>query len=87
MLLNRDGLTVANLRFASNAEIDEHDAPMDIDVLVVSGSGFVSVDGTQSPVSAGQTVRWPSGVSHKLWTTNSTMETIMIERLYQLDAD
>ncbi|NKC00764.1 MAG: hypothetical protein GKR90_20025 [Pseudomonadales bacterium] len=84
VLLNRDGLTVANLRFAQNANIDEHDAPMDIDAICVSGSGFVSVAGEVSELSAGQTVHWPANEMHKLWTTDTTMETIMVERVYQV---
>ncbi len=87
VLINRDGLTIANLRFGKGAEIDEHDAPMDIDVIVMAGSGFVSLDGATSEVSLGQTIFWPRGKAHKLWTTNSTMETIMVERIYQTKTD
>ena len=83
VLLHSDGLVVANLRFGTDAEIDEHDAPMDIDAIIVSGSGYVLIDGVESEVSAGQIVRWPKGKSHKLWTASSTMETIMVERTYQ----
>ncbi|MEM7366869.1 MAG: cupin domain-containing protein [Pseudomonadota bacterium] len=85
--MQREGILVANLRFATHAEIDEHDAPMDIDVLVLSGAGYVSVDGAQAQVRAGQTVRWPAGKQHKLWTTTTTMETIMVERLNQVTDD
>ena len=85
VLLDREGIVLANLRFNEYAEIDEHDAPVDIDVVVVTGSGFVSVEGTQAEVAAGQTISWPKGKMHKLWTTTSSMETIMIERVFQLD--
>ena len=83
MLLHRDGLVVAHLRFGTNAEIDEHDAPMDIDAICVSGTGFVSLDGQHFPFEAGQSVLWPKSSLHKLWTTSDRMETIMVERIYQ----
>ena len=86
MLLNTDGIVVANLRFGEYAEIDEHDALMDINVIVTSGDGFVSIDGNQSQIAAGQSVSWPKSKLHKLWTTSSTMETIMIERVFQIDS-
>ncbi len=84
VLLNREGLILANLRFGKNAEIDEHDAPMDIEAIVVSGSGFVSVGGETSAVAAGESVFWPKGKSHKLWTTSTRMETMMVERVHQI---
>lgn len=36
-------MATAMLRFALYATIDEHDAPIDIDVLCLSGTGWVSV--------------------------------------------
>lgn len=80
VLLAKDGLAVANLRFGRDATIDRHDAPFDIDVICVAGSGFASIDDDEFPIKAGQTVRWPRNRGHCLWTTDDTMETIMIER-------
>jgi len=31
-------------------------------------------------IRQGQNVRWPRDVQHCLWTTDDTMETIMVER-------
>ena len=83
VLLNRDGISVANLRFGRVAEIDEHDAPYDIDAICIAGAGFVSIEGHTSEFVAGQSVKWPKHMNHKLWTTTSSMETIMIERIFQ----
>ena len=80
LLLSRDGISVANLRFASTATIDPHSAPFDIDVICVQGAGFTSVAEVTQPINAGQTVRWPKDEVHCLWTDGQTMETIMIER-------
>lgn len=80
VLLAKDGLALANLRFGENATIHRHAAPFDIDVICVSGSGFFSIDDEQFALKAGETVRWPKNRDHCLWTKESTMETIMVER-------
>lgn len=79
VLLRRQGLIVANLRFAAGATIDRHSAPHDIDVVCVAGSGFTSVGDQTSPLRAGHTVRWSAGVDHCLWTDGEGMETLMLE--------
>lgn len=81
VLLRRDGLLIANLRFATNAWIDEHDASFDIDVVCLEGLGFVSVNGEPQTFAAGQRVFWPRGCLHKLWTESYEMQTLMIERV------
>lgn len=80
VLLFKDGIVIANLRFGRNATIDRHDAPFDIDVICMSGSGFASVDDEAFALVAGQTIRWPRNRDHCLWTADDTMETIMVER-------
>ena len=80
VLLGKDKLSVANLRFAESATIDKHSAPFEIDVLCMAGSGFTSLDDDVAPISAGESIRWPAGKQHCLWTETTTMETIMIER-------
>jgi quercetin dioxygenase-like cupin family protein len=80
VLLNRSGIVVANLRFAPGATIDEHSAPIEIDVICLDGQGFVSIDGKSSPLRAGDRVVWPAGVKHRLWTEQASMETLMVER-------
>ena len=80
VLLDRDGLVIAGLRFAKLASIGEHAAEIDIDVICVQGRGFVSVDSHSQPFSAGQQAFWPAGQLHRLWTAGSKMETLMVER-------
>jgi quercetin dioxygenase-like cupin family protein len=81
VFLKRAGIAVANLRFLPNASIDEHSASIEIDVICISGEGFVSVGKEVSPFRAGERVVWPAGVNHRLWTQHSEMETLMVERL------
>jgi quercetin dioxygenase-like cupin family protein len=81
VLLKRAGIAVANLRFSPNATIDEHKAPCDIDVICIEGEGFVSVGDLSSPFCAGESIVWPSGINHRLWTKGAEMETLMIERI------
>jgi quercetin dioxygenase-like cupin family protein len=80
VLLRTEGLFLANLRFGRAAAIDRHSAPHEIDVICVSGSGFTSVGDDEHGFHAGQTIRWPANVDHCLWTTDDSMETIMVER-------
>lgn len=80
VLLVRDGLAIANLRFGESATIDRHDASFDIDVLCIAGSGFTSVGDETFPIAQGETIRWPRNQEHCLWTIDETMETIMVER-------
>lgn len=72
-------MNVAMLRFDENAQIHEHDATIDIDVICIEGQGFVSVDGEESAFQAGEKVHWPAHKNHQLWTKNTTMVTLMLE--------
>jgi quercetin dioxygenase-like cupin family protein len=79
-LLHRSpALVLALLRFAPGGMIHEHDAPMDIDVVCLEGEGFVSVGEEQFPFRAGESVRWPAGAMHRLWTDGTEMTTLMVE--------
>ena len=80
VLSERHDLVLANLRFAPNATIDEHSASFEIDVVCLSGEGFVSIEHEQAPFRRGETVTWPARASHRLWTQGSPMEALMIER-------
>lgn len=77
---DEDGLLLAILRFAEHGTIHEHPGPVDTLVACLEGRGFTSVAGETSPIEAGQIVRWPKGVPHRLWTEDSTMMTLMVER-------
>lgn len=80
VVLMKEHLAIANLRFTSDATIDKHDAPFDIDVVCIAGSGFASIGDETYPLRHGQSIRWPQGRKHCLWTDGDTMETLMIER-------
>lgn len=78
-LLSQDHLELALLRFEKEATIHEHPADFDIDVICLGGSGFISVGKEQSPIFEGERVQWPAGKSHRLWTTDDEMLTLMVE--------
>jgi quercetin dioxygenase-like cupin family protein len=80
-LLARDGLAVAMLRLDAEATIDEHAAPHEIDVVCLEGEGFISVEDKVYTFQAGQTLTWPAGRLHRLWTAERGMVTLMVERL------
>ena len=46
VLLNTEGIVVANLRFAARANIDKHSAPYEIDVICIQGAGYTQVGDT-----------------------------------------
>ena len=80
VIVNDDDLVVATLRFAPHGTIHEHPGFTDTIVACLEGEGFTSVGAEVFPISAGQRVRWPPGIPHRLWTAESTMTTLMIER-------
>lgn len=80
VLLIEDDLSVAMLRFAKNGTIHEHAGEFDADVICLEGSGYASVEGARADLTAGQRVRWPAGKMHRLWTRESEMLTLMVER-------
>jgi quercetin dioxygenase-like cupin family protein len=79
LLLKRQGLAIANLRFGPCSSIDEHSAAFEIDVFCLAGEGFVSVAGKTQPFHCGEFVTWPAQVNHRLWTEDTSMETLMVE--------
>jgi quercetin dioxygenase-like cupin family protein len=76
----REDFFVAQLRFSEHATIQEHPGEHDTIVVCLEGEGFTSVADATAPLVEGQQARWPKGVTHRLWTENSTMTTIMVER-------
>jgi quercetin dioxygenase-like cupin family protein len=79
VLLEAPSLILATLRFAPQGSIDEHAAEFDIDVVCLSGEGFVSVGAERGALRSGERVHWPKGTDHCLWTETSAMETLMVE--------
>ena len=81
VLMVREGLGLAMLRFEPEATIDEHSAPAEIDVICLEGEGFISVEDRINAFAAGQWMTWPAGRVHRLWTADRGMITLMVERL------
>ncbi len=79
VLVAQPNFVLVLLRFASNATIHEHPAQWPIDVYCLEGSGKFSLGGKAAAISAGQRVRWPPDVPHRLWTEHATMTTLMVE--------
>ena len=79
VLLRTDNVVLSILRFENQASIHEHAGATEADVICLEGDGFVSVDGETSEFTAGQSIRWPAGLLHKLWTEDQTMQTLMVE--------
>jgi quercetin dioxygenase-like cupin family protein len=73
-------LGVAELRFSEHATITEHPGDTDTIVICIDGEGFTSVAGEIAAIREDEWVRWPKGIPHSLWTEDSTMTTLMIER-------
>ena len=80
-LLRLEYLGVAMLRFAPDGTIHEHPAPFPIDVVCLEGAGMTSLNGEAAPIRAGERVRWPADVAHRLWTEDSAMVTLMVEHV------
>jgi quercetin dioxygenase-like cupin family protein len=81
VLVREDDFFVAQLRFPEHASIDEHPGENDTIVVCLEGEGFTSVAGETAHLREGQQVRWPKDVVHGLWTEDSPMTTLMVERI------
>ena len=75
---------VATLRLDKRSNTDVHPAPYDIHVLCIDGSGFAMSGGEVATISSGESVLWPKGEEHNIYTEESPMTTIMVEHVHQL---
>lgn len=75
------GMGLARLRFSPGGTIHEHAAGFDIDVICLEGEGYTSIAGESAPIRAGEWIRWPASVPHRLWTIDSPMTTLMVEHV------
>ena len=80
VLVNEPTFFFSMLRFDANGTIHEHPGPNDTYVACLEGEGWTSVGDEQARIRAGQFVFWPRDVSHRLWTEDTTMTTLMYER-------
>jgi len=75
---------LAMLRLGENSHTDVHSAPYDIHVLCMQGSGFASSGDQVTEIKAGESVLWPKGEPHNIFTKGTTMETVMLEYVGQI---
>ena len=80
VLVREGDFFVAMLRFSRHATIHEHPGANDTLVVCVEGHGFTSVGGETAALRANERAFWPANVPHRLWTEDSTMTTLMVER-------
>lgn len=80
VLVREEDFFIAMLRFDPEGTIHEHPGPNDTIVVCIDGEGLTSVAGQVAPIRAGERVRWPKDVPHRLWTKGSPMTTLMVER-------
>jgi quercetin dioxygenase-like cupin family protein len=85
VLLVRQDIALALLRFSGEATIHQHSARFPIDVFCLDGQGHVLSGEEAATISAGEWLRWPAGVQHRLWTDGSSMTTLMVEHVGQAD--
>jgi quercetin dioxygenase-like cupin family protein len=81
VLVRTGDFFLAMLRFDPGGTIHEHPGPQDTFVACIDGAGWTSVAGERAPIHAGQIVRWPKDVPHRLWTEGTEMTTLMLEKL------
>ena len=86
VLLIQPELILVMLRFQPHGTIHEHAADFDVDVICLEGEGYTSVDGQVATFKPGQMIRWPALQRHRLWTDDSSMQTLMVEHRLQTAA-
>jgi quercetin dioxygenase-like cupin family protein len=80
VLVREADFFVAMLRFPPHATIHEHPGANDTLVVCVEGEGLTSVAGETATLRASERAFWPAAVPHRLWTEETTMTTLMVER-------
>ena len=81
MLVREWGFFISMLRFEPNGTIHEHRGVNDTVVMCIDGEGWASVADAKAQIRAGELVRWPKEVPHRLWTDSTQMTTLMFERV------
>ncbi len=76
---------VAMLRLGEQAHTDVHPAPYDIHVLCIEGHGFAMSADEVTELQSGESVLWPNGEQHNIYTKSSKMTTIMVEHVHQMN--
>jgi quercetin dioxygenase-like cupin family protein len=80
VLVRGEDFFIAMLRFEPGGTIHEHPGPNDTHVMCIDGEGWTSIAGERAQIHAGELVRWPKDITHRLWTEGTPMTTLMYER-------
>ena len=80
VLVREADFFIAILRFARHATVEEHPGANDALVVCLEGEGLTSVGDVTLPLRESERVIWPAHVPHRLWTEDTTMKTLMVER-------
>ena len=80
VLVREEDFFIALLQFEKRATIEEHPGQNDTLVVCLQGEGLTSVAGETAQLHEGERAFWPAGVPHSLWTDDTTMTTLMVER-------
>ena len=80
VLVREADFFIAMLRFSTQATIHEHTGENDTLVVCIEGEGLTSVGAERARLHEGERVLWPANIPHRLWTEDTTMKTLMIER-------
>ncbi len=64
IVLSRQNLRVARLVVPPNAPLHEHRSPDDVIIVVVRGSGLITVDGTTRRAAVGDAIDVRAGAAH-----------------------
>jgi quercetin dioxygenase-like cupin family protein len=80
VLVREEDFFIAVLRFRPHATIQEHPGPNDTLVVCIEGEGFTSVGSETAALHESERAFWPARIPHRLWTEETTMTTLMVER-------
>jgi len=81
VLVRESDFFIAMLRFPPHATIHEHPGVNETLVVCIQGEGLTSVAGETMELHEGERAFWPKDVPHRLWTEETTMTTLMVERI------
>ena len=73
-----DRMTAMMLQLDRRGDTGKREVPADMLLVVVSGEGNVRSGGTVAEVRAGDVLLLPGGLMHHLWTSDSTMQAILL---------
>ena len=73
-----DRMTAMMLQLDRKGDTGKREVPSDVLLVVVSGAGSVRSGGTIAEVKAGDVLLLPGGLLHHVWTSDSTMQAILV---------